>query len=120
MNNILFFIFLLFISSPIYAESYKQGHKSEDGMIYLFQEPIEIYWNNWTGKSLHEDKIYISGEGKTVNFDGILNLNCESESGYTWVAVNNFNEQISKEYEFTDIVPIQVISATFEEFCNRN
>ncbi len=57
---------------------YKQGGLYEDGSVFLYREPVEIYWNDWTGIKLLGDKAYISGQGKTVQFDGVVSLNCQS------------------------------------------
>jgi len=63
------------------------GSINEDGRIFLFREPVEIYWNDWTGVALNKVRygqadVYVKSEAKTGSFDGVLGINCESRSGY--------------------------------------
>ena len=102
------------------ANAYEQGEKFEDGMIFLYREKVEIYWNDWVGKALNHSKVYISGEGKTATFDGVIELNCDSSSGYSWITASTGYDNINtKESDLKNIVPIQVVSAVFEEFCSK-
>ena len=117
---LLLLVFVVCLTNGTNAQEYKKGQKFDDGMIFLYNEPVEIYGNLWTGKPLHENKVYISGQGKTAIFDGILQLNCESSSGYSWITASTGYDSINtKESELNRIVPIQAISGAFEEFCNK-
>lgn len=99
---------------------YKQGDVYEDGSIFLYREPIEIYWNDWTAFRLPNKKIYVSGQGTTVSFEGVLGLNCENGWGYIWRAAGNYsNDRSMTDEETRKIVPPQVISAAFKEFCPK-
>ena len=110
--------FIFFISP---AKAFDQGEKLEDDMIFLYRESVEMYWNDWTAKELSTSKIYISGEGKTATFDGIIQLNCESSSGYSWItASTGYDKMVAKEAELNYTVPIQVVSAAFDEFCPKD
>ncbi|MFN3701781.1 MAG: hypothetical protein ACK4VI_09735 [Alphaproteobacteria bacterium] len=111
------FAITLFAFSNFSAQAYELGEKLEDGMIFIYSEPVEIYGNLWIGKSLHQSKVYISGQGKTVNFEGILDLNCDSLSNSSWTAASNFYKPVFEEDDFSKIVPFQVMTGVFREFC---
>ncbi len=105
--------------SSAHAASPQQGERSIDGMVFLYREPVEIYWNDWKGKKLSGSQAYISGEGKTANFEGIVSLNCDSGSGYSWITASNSRQHLGmSETEVSRVVPIQAISAAFTEFCH--
>jgi hypothetical protein len=55
------------------------------GGFFLYREPVEQYWNDWTAFPLldlaelpasGQVRITITGEGKTASFIGNLSLNC--------------------------------------------
>lgn len=118
---IIFFAGCFSVAPHAFADAPKQGDRDEDGMVFLYREPIEIYWNDWAGKHLSREKVYISGEGKTANFNGIMELNCENASSYSWVPTSNSCGRLGMtESELNKEVPSQVISAAFEEFCPKD
>ena len=83
----------------------------------LYREPVDMYWNNWTGVKLPERNAYISGFGKSAQFDGIISLNC-NDAKHSWItASNSAIETCMTESEINQIVPPQTISAAFRAFC---
>lgn len=98
---------------------YKRGDRYENGEVFLYREPVEIYWNDWTGIRVSKDRVRISAQGKTVDFKGVLSLNCRGASGYSWITANNKFGQgnITTDAQISKIVPVQVTLAASEEFC---
>ena len=117
MKSTSLFLLLIFFSGGAFAQS--NNGVDIDDMVYLYKEPIEMYWNDWKGKRLQRNDIYISGQGKTSDFHGIVHLNCDSGSGYSWVTASNFNNNCLTEADFNDIVPIQALSVAFQKFCPK-
>lgn len=112
----LFMVCMLF--SAAHAATPQQGDKLKDGMVFLYREKVEIYWNDWTAKQLSGSKIYIAGEGKTAGFEGIVSLNCDSASGYSWITASNDRRRLGiSEAEIKEAVPIQALSSAFTLFC---
>lgn len=98
---------------------YKRGDRYENGEVFLYREPVEIYRNDWTGIRVSKDRVRISGQGKTVDFKGFLSLNCRGASGYSWITASNKLGQgnITTDAQISKIVPAQVTLAASEEFC---
>lgn len=103
----------------------KPGERQEDGSIYLYREPVEAWWNDWVGKELSRGKVHISGAGKTAMFEGIIQLNCQNASGYTWLAAANYNNRAMAEEELTGVLnwghaeDARSIEATLQQLCER-
>lgn len=96
-----------------------------NGGVFLYEEPVEIYWNDWWAhplKSRADVKEYgqaeptITGEGKTVDFVGLLSINCENGK-HTWRGTQNFDRTLG-EQETDEIVPPQVIKNAHKLFCD--
>lgn len=95
------------------------------GGVFLYEEKIEgSYWNEWWGHplkskddviNLGQAEITIRGEGKTVDFVGMLSINC-SNGKYFWAGTQNFIDPIT-EIEAEEIVPKQVITNAIRLFC---
>lgn len=67
-----------------------------NGGVFLHREPVEMYWDDWVAYPMMDRKdlpsdgqviLAINGEGKSVNFNGILSINCEDGQNY-WEAAN--------------------------------
>ncbi len=98
----------------------KLGDIQADGSVHLYREPVEIYWNDWRGQRLPGNKVHISSEGKTVQFDGILELNCDSRTGHSWHAASNgysYNGRSMTEAQIKETVPNRVMIAAYAVFC---
>lgn len=110
---------------PVTANAWKVGERGDAGSIFLHVEPIEgVYVNNWWGTAVGsaddgDVKVYISGEGKTVDFDGILSLNCESADGHFWKTASNFETPV-KQNEMGEILPKKVLQNARKFFCKKN
>ncbi|PZQ43722.1 MAG: hypothetical protein DI551_11600 [Micavibrio aeruginosavorus] len=98
--------------------------------VFLYEEKVEMYWNNWWAQPINlpgdiktdgPPELQIIGSGKTVNFSGILDLQCESRVHY-WRSTTNHDtpvtlEEIDSEDEDLRIVPPEVYKAAFKLFC---
>ncbi len=88
---------------------------SDPSRTQLFEEKIDsAYSNFWTGMRVSGDgaeqtDVHIRGEGKGVNFNGILSINCESKSGASWK---------TSEIEAEEVVPGEVVIAARKSFCS--
>ena len=67
-----------------------------NGGVFLHREPVEMYWDDWVAYPMMDRKdlpsdgqavLAITGEGKSVNFNGILSINCVNGQNY-WEAAN--------------------------------
>jgi hypothetical protein len=97
------------------------GSKTDRGRTFLLREPVEMYWNDWSGVRVSDDgagqvDVYIAGEGKTVVFDGVVSLNCESETEYYWRIAGDSGQALSEE-EVDAKVPPRVIVNARAIFC---
>jgi hypothetical protein len=90
-----------------------------DGGTFLYRDHIEGYWNDWIGYPMTEKnnlpsnnqvEIAVKGEGKNIDFRGILSINCENGQNY-WLAAN------ADEPE--ENIPTQVTNNTVSIFCNN-
>ena len=93
--------------------------------IFLFEEKVEIYWNDWWAHPLRNKKeierlgqaeLTIRGEGKTVDFVGVLSMNCDNGK-YFWRGVENFYTVIRNDKEIAEVVPTPVIKNVYKLFC---
>lgn len=89
------------------------------GGTFLYEDPIEgVYSNFWTAypiRSGSSPELTIRGEGKTVEFSGVIQLNCENGK-YFWHSGNLFQEPLSTQ-EIGDLVPEQAVRAMVRIFC---
>ena len=98
-----------------------------NGGVYLYREPIEMYWNDWTAYPLMDRKslpstdqveALIKAEGKTAGFFGVLSINCNSNK-YFWDGTpSNFGDALN-ETTVKDVVPQQVITNAITLFCKK-
>ncbi len=107
------------------ANAWIVGERGEANSVFLYDEPIEgVYQNNWWGTAVSSGEtgqinVYIQGEGKTVDFDGILSLNCENPSGYFWKTASNFETPVKKK-KIMEILPHTVLQNARTLFCRQN
>ena len=109
-----FLICFLSLSIASISFAYEPGEAYGQGK-FLYSEPVEgIYSNNWHGVALNDGNgqavVYINGEGKTVDFYGILSVNCENSNSY-WISAKNF------EVEDSSVVPQKVVMGAAFLFC---
>ncbi|MCK0128708.1 hypothetical protein [Erythrobacter sp. F6033] len=95
----------------------KEGQYLEG--TFLYEDPVEgVYSNFWTAypiRSGSSPELTIRGEGKTVEFSGVIQLNCENGK-YFWHSGNLFQEPLSDE-EIRNLVPNQAVRAMVRIFC---
>lgn len=103
------------------------GESSRDDGMFLYEEKIEMYWNEWwahplgskkTIKKYGQAEITIMGEGKTVDFSGIISMNC-SNGKYYWRSVSNFGDAITDDIEIKRLVPDQIRKNIYKLFCRE-
>ena len=86
---------------------------------FLYEEPVEgVYSNFWTAYLLRSDpspELTIRGEGKTINFSGVIQLNCENGK-YFWSTSSNFDKSLKRE-QVDQIVPEPAVRAAKRIFC---
>lgn len=97
------------------------------GGVFLLEEPVEgIYYNEWWAHPISSDEeiskfnqaeMTIRGEGKTIDFAGVLSMNC-TNGRYLWMGTHNFIDPISEE-KTKRLVPLQVTRNAYRLFCNR-
>lgn len=95
-----------------------------DGGIFLYREPVEIYWNDWI---LHPyasteggaNQGVISGNGKTSFFVGILSVNCSNLKSY-WRSASNYNQFLPSEDAADKIVPASALKNATNFICKKN
>src|SRR5688500_14522248 len=86
--------------------------------VHLYRMPVEIYWNDYFGQVLEpgpSPTVWITGEGKTAGFDGIVSLNCENGL-YSWKTFEGFWHGWGGE-EGDPPLPTQVMTVAFKKFC---
>lgn len=106
------------------------NHKGEstrgDG-VFLYEEKVEIYWNEWwahplqsheTMKKYGQAELTITGEGKTVDFSGVISMNCNNGK-YYWKTATNFQTALSGEKDLMAVVPDQVHKNVYKLFCRE-
>lgn len=90
----------------------------QDG-VFLYEDPVEgVYSNFWTAYLMRMDPsphLTVRGEGKTVEFSGVITLNCEN-GRYLWETGSDFGTPIAKA-EIDDYVPQPVHRAMYRIFC---
>ena len=113
----------MYVLNTGYAET-RVGSRFKDGRLFLYREKVDAYWNDWSGMRVYrnisegEIKVYIYGEGKTSEFDGIVSINCSSKSAGEWIAGRNFFKSLNK-MQIAKIVPSQVVNVARRLFCTR-
>lgn len=97
------------------------------GGIYLYEEPVEIYWNDWWafpfrqfGPSAAPSNISVTvfAEGKTKEFVGVLDMNCEN-GRYRWIVAANFDRPLDVGRIDEEMVPTPVVRNIWRFFCRR-
>lgn len=105
---------------PAPSTAWTVGEPGDDGSIFLHDQPVEgIYGNTWWGKTVNSGAarhidVQILGEGKTVDFEGTLSLNCANAAGTEWKTDVNFSASPAEIY---DLVPGQVLRNAHMIFC---
>lgn len=107
------------IAAPSATENPKPGQRAAEGGIYLYREPVEMYWNDWRGVAVNhlttgQAEVYIEGVGKTAQFEGVLSINCSNGMNY-WAAVGRIDEGYAQE---PSAVPDLVIKRAVKIFCD--
>ena len=92
-----------------------------DSFVSLFFEQLEQpYSNSWDGMLISSDSgqtdAYIKGEGKSVEFHGILSINCSDGSGHYWKAASIWDEPATAS-QLKQTVPPDVTTNARKEFC---
>lgn len=93
--------------------------------LFLFREPVEGFRNDWRGVRVngHETgqaDVFISGEGKTAIFVGVLSINCENGKSFWLTANDQYYSSPQQELEKeTAVVPGKVINNAVKVFCGR-
>lgn len=114
------------ISGVSHADQPKIG-SSVDGGVFLYREPVEIYWNDWIAFPLMANtsiptsgqaRVTVIGEGKTATFVGNLSINCENGKHY-WESAGSGSEFLTGEQEVKKIVPHSVVLNAVKLFCKR-
>lgn len=104
---------------PVSASGWTVGERGGEGSVFLYDQPVEgVYGNNWWGKSVSSGAsgqidVYITGEGKTADFVGVVSLNCDNVSGHNWKTASNFGTPVN----VNDIVPLGVVVNARKFFC---
>ncbi len=97
------------------------------GGIYLYEQIIERYRNEWVAYTKlaanklpanAEAAIQIKGEGKTVDFSGIVIINC-ANGRHVWKSASNFGTVLKLPVEIQELVPPQVIQNATRLFCKK-
>ena len=94
---------------PMSASGWTVGERGDEGSVFLYDEQLEgVYGNSWWGKSVGAGgsgpiDVRITGEGKTADFDGVVNLNCANASGHSWKSASNFGAPVKGDA--TDAMP---------------
>ena len=119
-------IAFLTASFPSHAAKPTVGASIEGG-LFLYREPVEIFWNDWIGfpimktsaERTHQARMTVVGEGKTGEFIGNLSINCENGM-HLWESAGKDLEFFSNEEQADQIVPRMVISNAVRLLCKRN
>lgn len=99
-----------------------------DGGIFIYHEPVEMYFNDWIAyplmdkrnlPSTFEIRLTIVGEGKTISFIGNVDINCGSGKAY-WLSGNSFYEILISQAYIESVVPAQVIKNSIQLFCKQS
>jgi hypothetical protein len=97
------------------------------GGIYLYEQIIERYRNEWVAYTTMaaaklptkaEASIQIKGEGKTVEFSGIVIINC-ANGRHVWKSASNFGTALKQPGEIQELVPPQVMQNAAQLFCKK-
>ncbi len=106
------------VSSKLEEERNQALSAYQDG-VFLYEDPIEgVYSNFWTGYLMRMEPsphLTIRGEGKTVEFSGVITLNCEN-GRYYWDNGSDFGTPIPED-EIDNYVPQPVHRALHRIFC---
>jgi hypothetical protein len=98
-----------------------------DGGLYLYREPIEMYWNDWVAYPLLDRKTLpshdqvealIKADGKTTGFYGVLSINCNNGKYYWEGTPSNFQDPLD-ETKIKSVVPQQVVDNAISLFCKK-
>lgn len=114
------------MATGVAAQEPKLGDKNFDGRTFIFYQPVEIYGNNWSGIRVNDPasdqaNVYIKGEGKTVDFDGVMSINCDSASGYFWLTGSFWGgETPATEQLYNENIPTEVIAGARQLFCGKS
>lgn len=105
----------------------RYGESSGEEGVFLYEEKIEIYWNDWWAHPLRsrehvarvrQAEVAITGEGKTVDFSGVISMNCENGK-YFWKSASNFRRPLVDKQAIEDKVPDQIHRNVYKLFCRE-
>lgn len=100
---------------------------SVDGGVFLYREPVEMYWNDWTAFPLMARKSIptsgqaratVIGEGKTTTFIGNISINCENGRHF-WESAGSASEFLTSEQQAEVIVPPTVVRNAVKLLCKK-
>lgn len=87
---------------------------------FLYQEPLEgVYFNEWFGEYSETNMlgdmidVIITGEGKTVDFEGSFLADCQNGSISTWYYASNYGSGVDP----FDVVPDAAFDQAYRQFC---
>ena len=98
-----------------------------DGGVFLYREPVEMYWNDWIAFPLMaktsiptsgQARATVIGEGKTATFIGNLSINCENGKHY-WESAASGSEFLAGEEQAEEIVPKSVARNAVKLLCKK-
>lgn len=100
--------------------------KVSSSRIFLLEEDLEgVYANFWHAvplrtrdeiAQLNGAEMTIIGEGKTVDFYGVLHINCENKK-FHWKSASNFGEALNRARSIEQSVPNAVVTNATRAFC---
>ena len=101
------------------------GMITPDGHVFLYPEPVEQFWNDWTGMRVNNPEsdqadIYIRAQGKAVEFNGVLSLNCHPLGlGHVWLAgAFSLGKRPATREFLNETIPQQVTTQAPRFFCD--
>ena len=122
LTRVFALLVLVFCSGLTSAATPELGAPHEGG-LFLFREPVEIYWNDWVAypqgdraATRAQPQVTIKSEGKTSSFDGVLTINCATGK-FDWKEVKNFSVAVPREADVRKIVPVEVVKNATRLFC---
>lgn len=127
LQIILMPIWTILLSTNLNADNTPKVGSATNGGIFLYREPVEMYWNDWFSYPLMDrrnlpsnDQVesLIKGEGKTAVFYGVLSINCNNGK-YFWKGIPSDAGDALNKSNINNVVPDQVINNAITLFCKR-
>jgi hypothetical protein len=108
--------------SPAMADL-EVGDRDPGGGLFLHYEQVEQFGNTWRGVRVNnnpvEPELYIHGEGKTVSFDGVVFLECDTDLDPIWKTASVWDAQPADLVMIAETVPAEVMDNARRVFCPR-